>query len=349
MLKSPLNLNLSNHVEDDYNTLLMNCAPTVWASLYEDNDELHVEQRDAIMQYSRSTYFPLNRHASYQHLPLSRTDKFIENLYDNPRYTPISQKLKASLLTVLTLILVLIAMPMYWHHTYLNTEIFHPQTLDVLDILQQEFDARNPTGPVYQSASNEDGAKAKMIASNFARPEPDLGPDYERGVYMYRTLDDRLTRYNVAMSYHESNLPFNETELLLLARERDAIRGQQAAQASESSIPAILSTNSYYMEDDAQLLAMAAANAANGVTAKVKAATQAAADTASASDQDLVLSAQEHIDDLSEIESMATTAQVIAAASERSAMHDDLHGNDTPVDNQPLIDIMSKSKASKNS
>lgn len=341
MLQSSLNFNIMNHVEDEFNTVFMNCDPAVWAEMFDDDTEENVEYRDKILKYTRSTLFQHYRHAYNGHIPRERSDRLIKKLFANPKLVPRLQRLKMSVVAVMALVIALLMVPLYWHHTYLNTDIFHPQTLDIMDILQQEFDARNPSDPIYQYAANYKLDKgSSVLRTSFEIPEPELGPEYTHGIYVYRTLDDRLTRYDVASNAQQSNCPLNETEVIMLARERDAIRDAEASQSAQRPFDN-LSTRPYYLEDDFQMLAMASANAANGVTARVKAASQAAS-TAIQAD----LAALDDYEDLDE-STTATTAEVIAAAAKNSPLPPEEDEPTVQVDNQELLNLIYNGKATQ--
>ena len=223
MLKTIFNKKVIDQSNTDIYSTYWNHPPETWEFLFANDNPDRVMVRNILLNECCPSIVPTKTEENYGRIEFNRVDKFRANLLDSPALTEEAQKNGLMYLLIVFALLFVILLPVLTKVPANLRNVIYPQTIELMQILEQEEQARalkaqqlqsaqsNTTDNEQQSAqstasqselqsylskSSADGAGATHQSYlSYLNNDINLGPKYTEHVYLYRDLDKSLEDY----------------------------------------------------------------------------------------------------------------------------------------------------------
>lgn len=223
MLKTIFNKKVIDQSNTDIYSTYWNHPPETWEFLFANDNPDRVMVRNILLNECCPSIVPTKTEENYGRIEFNRVDKFRDDLLDSPALTEEAQKNGLMYLLIVFVLLFVILLPVLTKVPANLRNVIYPQTIELMQILEQEEQARalkaqqlqsaqsNTTDNEQQSAqstasevelhssmskSSADGAGATHQSYlSYLHNDINLGPKYTEHVYLYRDLDKSLEDY----------------------------------------------------------------------------------------------------------------------------------------------------------
>ena len=235
MLKTIFNKKVIDQSNTDIYSTYWNHPPETWEFLFANDNPDRVMVRNILLNECCPSIVPTKTEENYGRIEFNRVDKFRDDLLDSPALTEEAQKNGLMYLLIVFVLLFVILLPVLTKVPANLRNVIYPQTIELMQILEQEEQARalkaqqlqsaqvntadnelqsaqsNTTDNEQQSAqstasqselhsslskSSADGAGATHQSYlSYLNNDINLGPKYTEHVYLYRDLDKSLEDY----------------------------------------------------------------------------------------------------------------------------------------------------------
>ena len=235
MLKTIFNKKVIDQSNTDIYSTYWNHPPETWEFLFANDNPDRVMVRNILLNECCPSIVPTKTEENYGRIEFNRVDKFRADLLDSPALTEEAQKNGLMYLLIVFVLLFVILLPVLTKVPANLRNVIYPQTIELMQILEQEEQAKalkaqqlqsaqsNTTDNELQSAqvntadnelqsaqntasqselqsylskSSADGAGATHQSYlSYLNNDINLGPKYTEHVYLYRDLDKSLEDY----------------------------------------------------------------------------------------------------------------------------------------------------------
>ena len=223
MLKTIFNKKVIDQSNTDIYSTYWNHPPETWEFLFANDNPDRVMVRNILLNECCPSIVPTKTEENYGRIEFNRVDKFRADLLDSPALTEEAQKNGLMYLLIVFALLFVILLPVLTKVPANLRNVIYPQTIELMQILEQEEQAKalkaqqlqsaqsNTTDNELQSAqstasevelqsylskSSADGAGATHQSYlSYLNNDINLGPKYTEHVYLYRDLDKSLEDY----------------------------------------------------------------------------------------------------------------------------------------------------------
>ena len=223
MLKTIFNKKVIDQSNTDIYSTYWNHPPETWEFLFANDNPDRVMVRNILLNECCPSIVPTKTEENYGRIEFNRVDKFRADLLDSPALTEEAQKNGLMYLLIVFALLFVILLPVLTKVPANLRNVIYPQTIELMQILEQEEQARALKAQQLQSAqvntadneqqsaqstasqselhsslskSSADGAGATHKSYlSYLNNDINLGPKYTEHVYLYRDLDKSLEDY----------------------------------------------------------------------------------------------------------------------------------------------------------
>lgn len=223
MLKTIFNKKVIDQSNTDIYSTYWNHPPETWEFLFANDNPDRVMVRNILLNECCPSIVPTKTEENYGRIEFNRVDKFRDDLLDSPALTEEAQKNGLMYLLIVFALLFVILLPVLTKVPANLRNVIYPQTIELMQILEQEEQAKalkaqqlqsaqvNTTDNEQQSAqstasqselhsslstSSADGAgTTHQSYLSYLNNDINLGPKYTEHVYLYRDLDKSLEDY----------------------------------------------------------------------------------------------------------------------------------------------------------
>ena len=223
MLKTIFNKKVIDQSNTDIYSTYWNHPPETWEFLFANDNPDRVMVRNILLNECCPSIVPTKTEENYGRIEFNRVDKFRANLLDSPALTEEAQKNGLMYLLIVFALLFVILLPVLTKVPANLRNVIYPQTIELMQILEQEEQAKALKAQKLQSAqvntadnelqsaqntaskselqsylskSSADGAGATHQSYlSYLNNDINLGPKYTEHVYLYRDLDKSLEDY----------------------------------------------------------------------------------------------------------------------------------------------------------
>ncbi len=211
MLKTIFNKKVIDQSNTDIYSTYWNHPPETWEFLFANDNPDRVMVRNILLNECCPSIVPTKTEENYGRIEFNRVDKFRADLLDSPALTEEAQKNGLMYLLIVFALLFVILLPVLTKVPANLRNVIYPQTIELMQILEQEEQAKALKAQQLQSAQvntadNElqsylskgsaDGAGATHQSYlSYLNNDINLGPKYTEHVYLYRDLDKSLEDY----------------------------------------------------------------------------------------------------------------------------------------------------------
>lgn len=223
MLKTIFNKKVIDQSNTDIYSTYWNHPPETWEFLFANDNPDRVMVRNILLNECCPSIVPTKTEENYGRIEFNRVDKFRADLLDSPALTEEAQKNGLMYLLIVFVLLFVILLPVLTKVPANLRNVIYPQTIELMQILEQEEQAKalkaqklqsaqvNTADKELQSAQNTaskselqsylskssaDGAGATHQSYlSYLHNDINLGPKYTEHVYLYRDLDKSLEDY----------------------------------------------------------------------------------------------------------------------------------------------------------
>lgn len=223
MLKTIFNKKVIDQSNTDIYSTYWNHPPETWEFLFANDNPDRVMVRNVLLNECCPSIVPTNTEENYGRIEFNRVDKFRAYLLDSPVLTEEAQKNGIMYLLIVFALLFVILLPVLTKVPANLRNVIYPQTIELMQILEQEEQAKalkaqklqsaqvNTADNELQSAQNT-ASKSELHSSlskssaevegtthqsylSYLNNDINLGPKYTEHVYLYRDLDKSLEDY----------------------------------------------------------------------------------------------------------------------------------------------------------
>ena len=223
MLKTIFNKKVIDQSNTDIYSTYWNHPPETWEFLFANDNPDRVMVRNILLNECCPSIVPTKTEENYGRIEFNRVDKFRADLLDSPALTEEAQKNGLMYLLIVFALLFVILLPVLTKAPANLRNVIYPQTIELMQILEQEEQARALKAQQLQSAQSNTSNKELQSAQNMASQSElqsylskssadgagathqsylsylnndiNLGPKYTEHVYLYRDLDKSLEDY----------------------------------------------------------------------------------------------------------------------------------------------------------
>lgn len=223
MLKTIFNKKVIDQSNTDIYSTYWNHPPETWEFLFANDNPDRVMVRNILLNECCPSIVPTKTEENYGRIEFNRVDKFRADLLDSPALTEEAQKNGLMYLLIVFALLFVILLPVLTKVPANLRNVIYPQTIELMQILEQEEQARalkaqqlqsaqsNTADNELQSAQNtasqselhsslskssaEDAGTTHQSYLSYLNNDINLGPKYTEHVYLYRDLDKSLEDY----------------------------------------------------------------------------------------------------------------------------------------------------------
>ena len=223
MLKTIFNKKVIDQSNTDIYSTYWNHPPETWEFLFANDNPDRVMVRNILLNECCPSIVPTKTEENYGRIEFNRVDKFRANLLDSPALTEEAQKNGLMYLLIVFALLFVILLPVLTKVPANLRNVIYPQTIELMQILEQEEQAKalkaqklqsaqvNTADNELQSAQNTaskselNSVQSKSSAEgagathqsylSYLNNDINLGPKYTEHVYLYRDLDKSLEDY----------------------------------------------------------------------------------------------------------------------------------------------------------
>ena len=223
MLKTIFNKKVIDQSNTDIYSTYWNHPPETWEFLFANDNPDRVMVRNILLNECCPSIVPTKTEENYGRIEFNRVDKFRADLLDSPALTEEAQKNGLMYLLIVFVLLFVILLPVLTKAPANLRNVIYPQTIELMQILEQEEQARALKAQQLQSAQSNTSNKELQSAQNMASQSElqsylskssadgagathqsylsylnndiNLGPKYTEHVYLYRDLDKSLEDY----------------------------------------------------------------------------------------------------------------------------------------------------------
>ena len=223
MLKTIFNKKVIDQSNTDIYSTYWNHPPETWEFLFANDNPDRVMVRNILLNECCPSIVPTKTEENYGRIEFNRVDKFRDDLLDSPALTEEAQKNGLMYLLIVFALLFVILLPVLTKAPANLRNVIYPQTIELMQILEQEEQARALKAQQLQSAQSNTSNKELQSAQNMASQSElqsylskssadgagathqsylsylnndiNLGPKYTEHVYLYRDLDKSLEDY----------------------------------------------------------------------------------------------------------------------------------------------------------
>lgn len=223
MLKTIFNKKVIDQSNTDIYSTYWNHPPETWEFLFANDNPDRVMVRNILLNECCPSIVPTKTEENYGRIEFNRVDKFRADLLDSPALTEEAQKNGLMYLLFVFALLFVILLPVLNKAPANLRNVIYPQTIELMQILEQEEQAKALKAQQLQSAqvntADNEQQSAQSTASqselhsslskssaegagathqsylSYLNNDIDLGPKYTEHVYLYRDLDKTLEDY----------------------------------------------------------------------------------------------------------------------------------------------------------
>lgn len=223
MLKTIFNKKVIDQSNTDIYSTYWNHPPETWEFLFANDNPDRVMVRNILLNECCPSIVPTKTEENYGRIEFNRVDKFRADLLDSPALTEEAQKNGLMYLLIVFALLFVILLPVLTKAPANLRNVIYPQTIELMQILEQEEQAKALKAQQLQSAqvntadnelqSAQSTASQSELHSSLSKSSADgegathqsylsylnndinLGPKYTEHVYLYRDLDKSLEDY----------------------------------------------------------------------------------------------------------------------------------------------------------
>lgn len=223
MLKTIFNKKVIDQSNTDIYSTYWNHPPETWEFLFANDNPDRVMVRNILLNECCPSIVPTKTEENYGRIEFNRVDKFRADLLDSPALTEEAQKNGLMYLLIVFTLLFVILLPVLTKAPANLRNVIYPQTIELMQILEQEEQAQALKAQQLQSAqintTNNELQSAQSTASqselhsslskssaegagtthqsylSYLNNDINLGPKYTEHVYLYRDLDKSLEDY----------------------------------------------------------------------------------------------------------------------------------------------------------
>ena len=223
MLKTIFNKKVIDQSNTDIYSTYWNHPPETWEFLFANDNPDRVMVRNILLNECCPSIVPTKTEENYGRIEFNRVDKFRADLLDSPALTEEAQKNGLMYLLIVFALLFVILLPVLTKVPANLRNVIYPQTIELMQILEQEEQARALKAQQLQSAqvntadneqqsaqstasevelhsslsksSAEDAGTTHQSYLSYLNNDINLGPKYTEHVYLYRDLDKSLEDY----------------------------------------------------------------------------------------------------------------------------------------------------------
>ena len=235
MLKTIFNKKVIDQSNTDIYSTYWNHPPETWEFLFANDNPDRVMVRNILLNECCPSIVPTKTEENYGRIEFNRVDKFRDDLLDSPALTEEAQKNGLMYLLIVFALLFVILLPVLTKVPANLRNVIYPQTIELMQILEQEEQAKALKAQQLQSAQSNTSNKELQSAQNTASKSElhsaqstasqselhsslstisaegagathqsylsylnndiNLGPKYTEHVYLYRDLDKSLEDY----------------------------------------------------------------------------------------------------------------------------------------------------------
>ena len=223
MLKTIFNKKVIDQSNTDIYSTYWNHPPETWEFLFANDNPDRVMVRNILLNECCPSIVPTKTEENYGRIEFNRVDKFRDDLLDSPALTEEAQKNGLMYLLIVFALLFVILLPVLTKAPANLRNVIYPQTIELMQILEQEEQAKALKAQQLQSAqvntadnelqsaqntaskselnsvqskSSTEGAGATHQSYlSYLNNDINLGPKYTEHVYLYRDLDKSLEDY----------------------------------------------------------------------------------------------------------------------------------------------------------
>lgn len=211
MLKTIFNKKVIDQSNTDIYSTYWNHPPETWEFLFANDNPDRVMVRNILLNECCPSIVPTKTEENYGRIEFNRVDKFRADLLDSPALTEEAQKNGLMYLLIVFALLFVILLPVLTKAPSNLRNVIYPQTIELMQILEQEEQAKALKAQQLQSAqvntadnelhsslsksSAEDAGTTHQSYLSYLNNDINLGPKYTEHVYLYRDLDKSLEDY----------------------------------------------------------------------------------------------------------------------------------------------------------
>lgn len=223
MLKTIFNKKVIDQSNTDIYSTYWNHPPETWEFLFANDNPDRVMVRNILLNECCPSIVPTKTEENYGRIEFNRVDKFRADLLDSPALTEEAQKNGLMYLLIVFALLFVILLPVLTKAPANLRNVIYPQTIELMQILEQEEQAKALKAQKLQSAqvntadnelpSAQSAASQSELHSSLSKSSAEgagathqsylsylnndinLGPKYTEHVYLYRDLDKTLEDY----------------------------------------------------------------------------------------------------------------------------------------------------------
>lgn len=223
MLKTIFNKKVIDQSNTDIYSTYWNHPPETWEFLFANDNPDRVMVRNILLNECCPSIVPTKTEDNYGRIEFNRVDKFRVDLLDSPALTEEAQKNGLMYLLIVFALLFVILLPVLTKVPANFKNVIYPQTIELMQILEQEEQAKALKAQQLQSAqintadnelqSAQSTASQSVLHSflskssaegegathqsylSYLHNDINLGPKYTEHVYLYRDLDKSLEDY----------------------------------------------------------------------------------------------------------------------------------------------------------
>lgn len=223
MLKTIFNKKVIDQSNTDIYSTYWNHPPETWEFLFANDNPDRVMVRNILLNECCPSIVPTKTEENYGRIEFNRVDKFRDDLLDSPALTEEAQKNGLMYLLIVFVLLFVILLPVLTKVPANLRNVIYPQTIELMQILEQEEQAKALNAQKLQSAqintADNELQSAQSTASkselqsalsksraegegathqsylSYLNNDINLGPKYTEHVYLYRDLDKSLEDY----------------------------------------------------------------------------------------------------------------------------------------------------------
>ena len=223
MLKTIFNKKVIDQSNTDIYSTYWNHPPETWEFLFANDNPDRVMVRNILLNECCPSIVPTKTEENYGRIEFNRVDKFRAELLDSPALTEEAQKNGLMYLLIVFALLFVILLPVLTKVPANLRNVIYPQTIELMQILEQEEQAQALKAQQLQSAQSNTADKelqsAQSTASkselqstlskssaegegathqsylSYLNNDINLGPKYTEHVYLYRDLNKSLEDY----------------------------------------------------------------------------------------------------------------------------------------------------------
>ena len=154
MLKTIFNKKVIDQSNTDIYSTYWNHPPETWEFLFANDNPDRVMVRNILLNECCPSIVPTKTEENYGRIEFNRVDKFRADLLDSPALTEEAQKNGLMYLLIVFVLLFVILLPVLTKVPANLRNVIYPQTIELMQILEQEEQAKALKAQQLQSAQS---------------------------------------------------------------------------------------------------------------------------------------------------------------------------------------------------